>query len=98
MNSLLLTRLTVETADQQQGEYLRTDAERWHCGDDACDCSQVIVVRVHRNALAPRAFWFVRIAQGPFYSDGEGWETAKVELAEAQRIANEDRQLKEEWA
>lgn len=58
--------------NERQGEYLRTYAHLWECGDPICECSQVVVQRSYRNALAPRAFWFVNIWEGPFYSDGEG--------------------------
>ena len=80
-------------ADERQGEFIRTEAELWHCGDDVCDCSQIVVDRIYRNRLSSLngAVWKVRIAEGPFYTNGEHPAAeAEAHLAIAQRIATED--------
>ena len=89
MDDALITRLPIGERDDRQGRYLQTVAYVWWCGDEVCDCSQVAVERLYENARDRRFVWIVRIAEGPFSTDGE--QPAPGEIAEARVIAEADR-------
>ena len=63
----------------------------WRCGDDVCDCSEVKVQELHDNPLFRGASWYVDLASGPFYTDGEGRDKWAAELAEAHAMFPEAR-------
>lgn len=71
--------------NERQGEYRYTTLYVWTCGDDVCDCSQVVAERVYWNPLFRGACWFVRIWEGPFFTDGEGYQENQRELLRAWR-------------
>lgn len=89
----MICRLWIESANERQGMFLRHSVRLWHCDDDVCDCARVVVERMFTHRLFPRAYWIVRIAEGPMYTDGE-WRQASDQIAadleEGRTIARED--------
>jgi hypothetical protein len=73
--------------NERQGDYLRTRAYLWSCGDDECDCYQPVVERLYRNRLSSLAgaVWSVRVWEGSFHSqpDADEMATMRAELAAA---------------
>lgn len=82
-------------SDVRQGEYLYTEAFLWECGDPHCDCRQVVVEEVYKNAISHiAAFWRVRVAEGTYFCEGDGRTpeaeaTIQEELDEGRALASD---------
>ena len=69
--------------NERQGAYVHTRVSVWHCGDDHCDCAQVVAERMYEHALVRGLYWPVRIWEGKYFTEGEGKEKRLAELGQA---------------
>lgn len=59
----------------------RRSATVWACDDEVCDCCQAIVEDIERHPkFGPPYVQRTRVAEGPFYTDGEGWIDGRVHI------------------
>lgn len=59
----------------------RRSASIWACEDAVCDCCQAIVEDIERHPTLPAPYVKrTRVAEGPFYTDGEGWWDNRVRI------------------
>lgn len=85
---------------ERQGDYICTDLTVWDCGDEHCDCRQVVVERRYWHKLVPLIYWRVRIWEGAFVSDySNDPESRAVVAADLERALREVRQYypDEKW-
>lgn len=71
------------------GEYVRTTAQIWHCGDGDCNCWQAQVSDTYTNRVTKTTFCFKGVWEGGFYSGDS--QTNPSRLAENDLIAYRQR-------